>query len=208
MLIFLLCFCGGIVLQAQSISTVVPSQNPVPEGGSLSVGISGTNTHFAQGSATYVTANVGGQTVYGYVNGGVTNTNMTVDFYLPCGACAPATLWVNNPIDGQMSYPNAFTVSCAQITSVDPDTVTAGQLLPIQISGTGTNFLQGSTTVYFQNASTGQTLYPLTYNVINNDSLSILLPISSNICEGSYNLHAYSGAIARFIFPMHFTLMG
>lgn len=190
-LVFFLCLWGGVVLRAQNISSATPSQNPVPEGSYLTVAISGNNTHFAQGSSLYVTANIGGNLIYGYPIGGLTNTTATVAFYLPCGACGTADLYVQNPYDGQMSFPNAFNVSCAQLTGTDVNTINAGQSLPIGISGTGIDFTQGSHSVYFRNTMTGQTLYPSSYNGGGVDSTNVTLSVSSMTCSGVYDVCVY-----------------
>lgn len=194
LLIFLLCFWGGISLQAQSISTVVPSQNPIPEGGNLTVQISGNNTHFAQGSSTYISATIGNFSTYGYIIGSPSNTSMNVQFYLPCGACGAANITVSNSIDGQMSYSNAFTVNCAQLNAIHPDTANAGQVLQVSLSGTGVDFSQGSAIVYFQSPSTGEYLYPTSYNTVTTDSIDVTLTIPNNACNADYNVCVYAGA--------------
>lgn len=188
-LLFLWCFCWGIVLQAQSISSVVPSQNPAAEGSFLSVAISGNNTHFLQGSTTYVAANIGTTSITGYVQNISSDTTMDVNFFLPCNVCGTATLSVVNQIDGPMSYGNAFDVACAQILSLQPDTVSAGQTLPITISGAGMNFAQGSWfNAYFFNTATGESFQPTSYYNLAVDSMDVDVTIPNNSCGGSFDL--------------------
>ncbi|MCP4439740.1 MAG: hypothetical protein GY810_12420 [Aureispira sp.] len=192
--LFLLLFLclGASLTQAQSITNVTPSQNPVDEGGNLSVAISGNNTNFQQGSSTYVYAYVNGSYVPGYVNNIFNNSIMNASFYLPCGVCGIATVYVQNPIDGTLAYNNAFSVNCSQLTGISPSTINAGQTLPISISGTNMNFSQGSNSVYFYSSSTGQTLYPSSYNSATSSTLNVSLSVPSNSCSTTYDVCATS----------------
>lgn len=188
-LLLLLCM-GGHLLLAQSITNVTPSQNPVNEGSSLTVTISGNNTNFAQGSNTYVYAYVNGNYVYGYTNTVFNNNSMSATLYLPCGACGTGTVYVQNPIDGTLSYGNAFNVNCSQLTGISTNTANAGQSLPITLSGTNMGFAQGSNSVYFYNPSSGQTLYPSSYNSSTNSTLNISLNIPIYSCSGTFSVCA------------------
>ena len=196
LLLLFLCLCGGFLVNAQNISSVLPAQNPAPEGIPLTVNISGNNTNFGQGTATFVYAYVGPSYVPGSVLNVSSNTNMDAMLYLPCGVCGNATLYVNTSLDGTMTYPSAFSINCAQLLSSTPDTISAGQTLPIDISGTGLNFLQGSSaSAFFQNTSTGQVLHPSSYNSISTDSINANLSIPSNFpCSGFYNVCASYGS--------------
>ena len=188
MLLFLWCFCWGIVLQAQSISSVVPSQNPVYEGANLFVDISGTNTHFAQGSGTTVSVNVGGTHVNGYVMNINSDTSMSGFFYIPCGICGSATLTATNSIDGAMSFTNAFNVDCAQILSVQPDTINSGQTLAVTVSGTGIDFSQGTWfNGHFYNSSTGNYVYPSGFNNATANSIDANVTFPGQACGGYYD---------------------
>lgn len=195
LLIFFLCCWGGVLLKGQSISSVVPNQNPIFSGTTLTLTISGNGTNFAAGSSTYVTASNAnsGATIYGQVNQNtLTNTSMEVDFYVPCGVCGSVDLSVTTPVDGTLSYNNAFTVTCAQITGLSPNTGNPGQNLSVGISGTNMNFGQGSSTwAYFYNPTTGDYIYPSGNNGGTTDSTNINFNIPSNSCGGSYDVIVY-----------------
>lgn len=188
-LLLLLCF-GGHLLQAQSITNITPSQNPVDEGAVLTVNISGNNTNFTQGSNISVYAYVNGSYATGYVSNISNNNNMSATLYLSCGVCGSGTVYVQSPIDGTMSYGNAFTVNCSELTTVSPSTVNSGQSLSVTISGNNMGFSQGSNNVYFYNPSTGQTIYPTSYNSSTSSSLNVNLTIPSNNCSGTYTAFA------------------
>jgi hypothetical protein len=192
-LILFLCCWGGVLLRGQSISSVVPNQNPILEGTALSVNISGTGTNFTVGSSTYVTLTTNNNVVYGQITSNTsTNTNMNVGFYLPCGFCGSADLSVVTSLDGQMTYANAINVTCPQLTALNPNTGNPGQNLSVGISGTNMDFGQGSSTwMYFYNPSTGDYMYTNGNNGGTSDSTNINLNIPTNSCGGSYDLVVY-----------------
>ena len=194
LLILFLCCWGSLFLHGQSINSVVPNQNPILSGTNLTVNISGSGTNFTTGSSTYVTATTNnGTLLYGQINQNtVTNTNLDVDFYIQCNSCGNVDLSVTTLIDGQLNYTNAFTVTCPQITTVTPNTGSAGQNLSIGISGTNMNFTQGTRTyIYFYNSTTGDYMYPTNLNGGTVDSTNIDLNIPTNNCGGSYDLVVY-----------------
>lgn len=195
LLIFFLCCWGGVLLKGQSITSVVSGQSSVVGGETLTVSISGSGTNFTAGSSTYVTAITNNGILYGQVNpNSVTSTSMDVDFYILCGACGSVDLSVTTPIDGQMSYSNAFSITCAQLNALNPNTGSPGQNLSIGISGTNMNFGQGSNTfMYFHNPSTGDYIYSSGVNGGTIDSTNINLNIPSNSCGGSFDLVVYPG---------------
>lgn len=209
MLLLFLCLCGGFLANAQVINSVLPSQNPINEGGDLTVVISGSSTNFAQGSSIIVFVNVGGTMVSGYVTNIFSNTLMSVYFPMPCGICGNATLSVLTPIDGLMSYSNSFDVTCAQITGVSPNSISSGQTLSIGISGQGIDFSQGSSIVYFTNPTTGQTLYPSSYNGSTANSVNVGLYVPSNFsCSGTYDACIYTSTGCQVCLPNVLTVNG
>lgn len=212
LLILFLCCWGGVLLKGQSITSVVPSQNPVRGGEVLTVNISGSGTNFSAGSANYIAAIFGSTSVHGIVDlNTVTNTNMDVTFYVPCGVCGNADLSVTTPANGQMTYANAFSVSCGQITSVNPNVGTVGQNLTVGISGTNMNFGQGSNAawVYFYDPATGNYLFPSTNPGGTSNSITVDVNIPQGTCNGSYDVIVYPGSNSCAItMPNAFDVIG
>lgn len=190
-MIFLCCW-GSVLLKGQSITSVTPNQNPVLGNTTLRVSISGSGTNFAVGSST-LTATGSNGTLYSSIDQStLTNTSLEALIYIPCGVCGPVDLSLTTLLDGQMTYNNAFNITCPQLNPPQPNSATPGQTLTVGISGTNLNFTQGSNVwMYFYNSTNGQYIHPSQYTVANTDSVTINMTAPLNSCGGVYDIVLY-----------------
>jgi len=183
--------------------SVLKSQNPIitsisPDsatlGQSLSVTISGQNTHFAQGTGTSTTVwfSQGSQTIYPNYIAAQGSISLSAYFYIPNNVSTG--LWnvnANNYIDGIMILPNSMTINPipnSQIISVNPDSAAEGQTISVSITAQNTNFGQGSTTTtaWFEQGSS--TYLPIVnINIISSTEIIGQVNIPSVVSLGYYN---------------------
>jgi hypothetical protein len=139
---------NGFTINAGSaaISSIVP--NTAQQGQGLSVTVTGTSTHFAQGTTT---ANFGAGITVNAVN--VTSaTSATVQLTVAAGAGIGARTPTLTTGGESASLTNGFTVTAGTpvITSVNPGSGIQGQTnLNVVIAGAFTHFSQGTTTANF-----------------------------------------------------------
>jgi hypothetical protein len=149
-LLFLLCIFFLKQLSAQTITSIVPNNGNA--GQTLTVTITGNNTHFTSGSNTYVDFEF-------YQGSSALNfnasswTSMTVNFTIPSVITSGYyDFYTYNPFDGFLFADKGFYVNGTpgQLT-ISPNAANPGQTLAINITGTGTNFTtmsSGSGTVW------------------------------------------------------------
>lgn len=169
------------------------SPNTGNAGQNLSINISGTNVNFSQGSNSWVyfyNPSTGDYLAPYSNSGGINSTNINLS--IPTSSCGGSYDLVVYPSNNScpVSLPNAFNISTSagQITMVNPDTIQPGQNLSIGISGTGLNFTQGSLSVYFKNAATGQQFYPSNYNNLSANHVDVDLFAPNSMCGGAYDV--------------------
>lgn len=191
LMIFLCCW-GSVLLKGQSITSVTPNQNPIVGNTTLRVSISGSGTNFAVGSSTLTATGSNGPLYSSIDQSTLTNTSLEALIYIPCGVCGPVDLSLTTLLDGQMTYNNAFNITCPQLNPPQPNSGTAGQTLTVGISGTNLNFTQGSNTwMYFYNSTNGQYIHPSQYTVDNTDSLTVNMTVPPSSCGGVYDIVLY-----------------
>ncbi|MGH1335479.1 MAG: T9SS type A sorting domain-containing protein [Aureispira sp.] len=203
-------YANAFSVSCPQITAVSP--NTGSSGQSLSVGISGTNINFTQGSSTYLYFynNSTGQYIYpsGYNGGTLDSTNINLNIPAnSCGGSYDLVVYSNSNNSCSAFFPNALNVTGPQITAVTPNTGNSGQSLSVGISGANIDFTQGSNTyLYFYNNSTGQSIYPSGYNGGTSDSTNINLNIPTNSCGGSYDLIIYSNNGCSAVLPNAFNV--
>lgn len=190
----------GQLFYNNAFQVVCPQLNPLQPntgaaGQSLSVGISGTNLNFTQGSQLWISLyNPSSNEYLQPSQYTIENADSaTVNLNIPTNTCGGTfDLTVSGSNACFTSLPNAFTITGStqgQITQVNPDTIQVGQTLPVGISGTSMNFTQGSITVFFRDAQTGRAFYPNSLPIVHNtDSFTVSFTPPSGMCEGDYDV--------------------
>lgn len=184
------------------------------KGQSLLVTITGVNTNFTQSSNTTVTlTNIvgGGTPIVTPTAFAQTNTTLRTLISIPANAVdGKYTLLVTTSNDGNLVLPNAFTVGggtsgTPKITAVTPATAKRGQTLNVTITGSNTNFTQGSDlTVSLFNAGS-----PLTSNFAianTNTSITANFTIPANEALGLHDLYVLSSADGFLSLPASFNI--
>jgi len=161
-----------------SISNVTPST--FARNSKLSLTISGSNTHFDQGTGTNVSFFLqGSPTNFIHVDStkAITANNLTA--YISVNKFAPGTtyqLHTFNPTDNEIVYTNNITVLGPALNSITPNTSPNNRTLDVTISGKGTNFTQSSPTNFSFTFFSGSPTTNIIVNSVNvlNDSLVML----------------------------------
>lgn len=196
LLILFLCFAK--LLPAQYISSLNPNSGNT--GQSLTVLITGSNTHFTGGSST---VNVDfefsqGSSTISNIN--VLNwTNLEADVNIP-----PFTttgyydLYCYNSFDGDLHTDRAFyVIGTPQQIAISPTGADPGQTLTITITGTNTHFSQGSATYAYIDLdfSQGSSTMLVSGNVsVANDTLmAAQFTIPAVVTPAYYSLHVSAG---------------
>lgn len=189
------------------------SPNTGNKGQSLLVTITGVNTQFTQSSNTTVTlTNIGGGSPIVIPTAlAQSNTSLRTLLSIPANATpGQYTLVVTTSNDGTLILPNAFTVgggttNTPKITAVSPATARRGQTLNVTITGSNTNFTQGSNlTVSLFNAGS-----PLAANFAfanTNTSITANFTIPANEPLGLHDLYVISTADGLLTLPASFDI--
>jgi hypothetical protein len=161
-----------------SLISVNPTQ--AIQGQTLSVTISGQNTHFGQGtSTTSIWFNQASTVIYpvSYTFPTTTQANCQFTFQNthPTGYY---TVNVNNSLDGLLTIPNGFQLlvnpNPPVITTINPNSAQQGQSLTVSISGNYTHFSQvtGTTSIWFRQGS-GTLIFPDNLSIVNDQALNV-----------------------------------
>jgi len=183
----------SFVASAQKLTSISP--NSAKAGQTLDVTITGTNTHFTQGSGTFVSFS------FGQGSGTVNKITIVNDNTLSANIIVPFntykgyySVYVNNYVDGYLSLYNGFYVDGKPqpiLSKITPSTGNAGQTLDVMITGLNTNFKQGSgTSVYFYGQGSG-TIPVNNVTVIDDVTLIANISISANPINGYYGVYVY-----------------
>jgi hypothetical protein len=186
-----------LAIPAVSLADLV-SINPSSgdQGQTLWVSISGSGTHFEQGSSAVTTVWLaqGSSTIYANLVYVYSTIDLDARFPIPAGA----TLGWWDVFVYTSGYPTwslydgfeiTQPVSEQTITDVDPDVAAPGQSLWVSITGEGTHFSQGSstvTTVWFTQGS--NTIYANSVSVYNTASLDAYFSIGSSAPLGLWDV--------------------
>jgi PKD repeat protein len=208
---FILIFFLALSTNAQRIKSVSPNSGSA--GQTLNVTITGGNTRFTQGSNS-IDLNISS-----YFNGG-SSTFIQASGTSNCSIINDTTIVYNivipsNVIEGYYDFSmfsndwlpyglrDAFYVNAPtspKLKSVSPNVVYAGQTLNVTITGSNTNFTQGSNTTginissYFNGGSSAfyQASGTTNCTVINDTTIIYNLSIPNNIIEGYYDITMFT----------------
>jgi hypothetical protein len=200
---------NGFTVLPGSLSTSSP--NVSQRGQTLSVTITGVNTHFNQATTTV-----------SFFKSGSPTSNLIVNFATPQNATTiianvtiPITallgtysLSINNSIDGMLNLNAGLTVQSGTIAAVSPSTAPRGQTLLINITGNGTAFTQGSSTVSFFYSGTSTAINVNSIIVNSSSSLSASITIQPNAIVGTYDVKVFSPLDGTLILYSAFHVTG
>ncbi len=155
------------------LTSISPDSGAIPE--TLTVSISGENTHFAQGTGTIVRFKQGSSTIYpnwvNAVSNDVVQAEFSFDDYNNTGYYDVKTV---NALDGELTLNNGFYLYPdpypPHLVSVEPSSVQAGESLNVEISGQYTHFSQGSGTIVWIDQG-GYAVFPTGTPTIVSDEL-------------------------------------
>ena len=193
-------------ISSQNLQSINP--NTGIAGQTLSLTLTGQNTHFNQGSNT-IWFSAGSTTAFSMANPTAANsTTISGNVSIPSGI--PSGLYsINayNSSDGTMTMSNAFTVasSNAQIISVSPNQGKPWQMLSVSLSCQNANFSSATNTqVWFSRGS--YTMMGTNTTVLNNNLIKTDLHINSNAPLGTYNSFASNSIDGTMMKASSFTV--
>ena len=180
---------NGFTVATPSINSVSPAN--ALRGNTLTVTITGINTHFLQGS-----------TVLNFFDNNTPQSNLVVNYYTPvsdlvitANVTIPITsplfaynLSVTDSIDGFLIFGNAVTIQPGTLTAITPSSALRSQTLNVTITGSGTTFQQGSTTIGFFKSGTSTAIIINSINVNSSNNLTANITVQSNAIVGVYDL--------------------
>ena len=210
----------SVNLFAQSITSISPNSARQKE--TLTVTISGFNTHFIQATNTYNVWFQQGTSTFIYpasVNA-TSNVSLTATFtiknYAPIGKY-DVRLYTNT--DGNISLSNGFTINAAlpSTITISPDSARQKQKLEVTISGINTHFAQATSTydIWFQqgtgtilwfNQGTSTFFYPDSIKIVNDETLKAAISVSNNTPTGKYDVNIYDDIDGKVSLPGGFTV--
>jgi len=184
---------NGFLINTDSIKRLV-SVTPATamQGQTLSVTITGVNTHFNQASSSISFSQASSSTV---INAStiskINDTSISASFTIPViASLGNYTVNLTNLLDGNLSIPNGFQVmSKIALVSVSPATAKQGQALAVTITGMNTHFNQASSSISFSQASSSTIINASTISRINDTSISANFTIPANASSGNYTVN-------------------
>jgi len=193
--VFFVCFISLNILSAQSpeLTYVDPDEATIPE--SLTVEISGSNTHFTLGTGTVVWFNQGSSTIYSSSVNEINNTLLEADFLFNNNHIPGVyDVHTHNNYDGHLVLPDAFILNPnpnpPYLVSISPSSAYAGQMVSVTITGSNTNFTQGVNYAYLYNNYTY--LMDDQIIVISDEMIIVDFPITYGCPTGIYDLRVKS----------------
>jgi hypothetical protein len=186
-----------IFVFSQNLASIIP--NSANAGQTLNVTITGTNTHFNQGSGTYINFgfNQGSGTILVNSLNILSNTSILANITVPSNTyTGDYDIYAYNDIDGYLSLNNGLYVnglSPLSLISISPNSANAGQTLNVTITGTNTHFSQGSETFidFGFNQGSGTTVVN-SLNILSNTSILANITVPPNTYTGDYDVSAYN----------------
>ncbi|GEM_PF-2961022 len=182
---------------SQSLLNISP--NTGSTGQTLDVTITGSNTHFDQGSTTSL--NFGFEQGSGttIVNSILVNspTSITANITIPTTTyTGDYAVITSNLTDGTLILNNGFHVNgvtSPTLVSISPNTGNAGQTLDVTITGSNTHFDQGSATLlHFGFEQGSSTTIVNSISAPNSTTLIANITIPFNTGTGSYSVSTYN----------------
>ena len=184
---------NGFLINADSIKRLV-SVSPATgiQGQTLTVNITGLNTHFNQASSTISFSQASSSTV---INAGIitkiNDSSLSASFTIPANASlGNYNVNLSNLLDGSLLMQNGFQVKLnTALTSISPASATQGQTLAVTITGVNSHFNQASSTISFSQASSSTMINSATITKISDTSISASFTIPGNTALGNYNVN-------------------
>jgi hypothetical protein len=197
---------GFQVKLVAALASVTPSS--AKQGQTLSVTITGVNTHFNQASSTISFSQASGTTINANTFHMITDTSIQANFTLPINATVGNyTVNLNNSIDGNLTLNNGFLItadSTKRLVSVSQPTAKPGQTLAVTITGVNTHFNQASSSISFSQASSSTTINSGTITKINDTSINASFTIPANAPLGNYDVNLSNSLDGNLSIPNGF----
>ena len=180
-----------------TITTISPTSSW--QGQTLTVYISGNNTHFSQGSNTVSLSQGANTPIPASSVTKFSDTYIQANFSIPSNTnTGTYTLLVNNNLDGSLSMVGGFAINSAssspRITKITPSSGKQGENLNVTVSGVNSVFSQASSTVNFTQGS--NTITGFTSNAFSADTVihvNISIPYDAQAGDYDFSLCGYSG---------------
>lgn len=203
----LLLLSGLSVLAQPRLTSTNPNKGNT--GQRLNVSISGTRTHFVQGTRSGVYFTQGTRTVlYPRKHTVVNDTLLRADLDIPTSApLGKYNVHVYNNIDGSMVLPNSFTVRRARLLSTNPTSAKQGAVLPVTIAGNATHFHQATKTQVYLSQGTNTIIYALTHSATNGSYLNTSFKIPSSAPTGRYDVHVVNEIDGAMSLKQYFSVI-
>ncbi len=180
-----------------SISSVSPTV--LSRGSQLNLTITGSNSHFNQGTGTSISFfNQGSPTNYITVDSTKVFGSTNMAAYISVSSFAPSgayQLHAFNAVDNEMIYgTNTITVLAPTINSITPNSSPNNRILDITITGSGTNFTQASSTNFgfFLTGSPTTAIHIDSVQTINDVTANLYVTITPNAASNYYTLNYMS----------------
>jgi len=195
-------------LHAQTPKLAGTSPNKANVGKRLNVSISGTNTHFVQGTQSSVYFTQGTQTIlyprsYKAVTEELIKADMDISSNTPLGKY---DVHVINNIDGHLKLPSYFTISKARLLSTSPTSAKQGETLPITIGGNSTHFDQATQTRVFLSQGSNTIIYAQSASATNSTYLNTTFKIPSSATTGRYDVNVHNEIDGEMALKAYFTI--
>jgi len=176
------------------IALVSVSPATAKSGQTLTVTITGLNTHFNQASSSISFSQASSSTV---INSGtitkINDTSINASFTIPAIASSgDYNINLSNSLDGSLTLNNGFLInsdSIKRLVSVSPATAMQGQTLAVTITGVNTHFNQASSSISFSQASSSTIINSGTITKINDTLISASFTIPTSATSGNYNVN-------------------
>jgi uncharacterized protein YfaS (alpha-2-macroglobulin family) len=183
---------GFLVKSNTALTSISPSTTT--QGQTLSVTITGLNTHFNQASSSISFSQASSSTI---INSGtitkINDSSISASFTIPANASTGSyDVNLSNSLDGAITLYNGFVINAdytKKLTSISPETAAQGQTLSVTITGVNTHFNQTSSTISFSQASSGTIINSENITKINDSSISANFTIPANASLGSYDVN-------------------
>ncbi len=166
---------------------------------SLSLNITGSNVNFQQGTNTVKFFRQGTPTaeVTSVFNTALSSTSLFANASIAANArYGYYDVEVTNQYAGTMNYPSGFYVvnpSNLTISNMTPASGMRGKQLVLTITGSNTNFMQGSNVVqFFRGGSATTNVSVSNVNVLNHQTLTANVTIKNQAELGNYTVSVYN----------------
>ncbi len=160
----------------------------------LTVTLTGLNTHFNQASSTISFSQTSTSTVINSTTiTKIDDASISASFTIPATASLGYyNVNLSNPIDGNLTLNNGFIINAdttKRLISVYPAIAMQGQTLAITITGLNTHFNQANSTISLNQASSNTVINSGTITKKNDTSISASFTIPADASLGNYDVN-------------------